>query len=115
MRPGIERLEHAEGLGGAKGAVVGQQHAAGADAQALGFGAQPREQHLGTGIGERSDRVVLGEPVAVVAELFDAARERERFLDRAARVVAVMIGDWSRTESRIRIGVRSTFQDTGPT
>jgi hypothetical protein len=32
--------------------------------------------------------VVLGEPVAVVAKLFHASRERQRFLDRAARAKA---------------------------
>jgi len=32
--------------------------------------------------------VVLGEPVAVIAELVGAPRERQRLLDRAPRVVA---------------------------
>ena len=81
--PGIERFQHAEALRGAERAVVGEQHAAGADADAPRLGAEARQQHLGAGIGERGDGVVLGEPVAVIAELVGAARERERLLDRA--------------------------------
>ena len=82
---GIQGLQHAEGLGGAESAVVGKQHAAGADAQAARFRAQPCEQDLGARVGERRDGMVLGEPVAVIAQLVGAARERERFLDRPAR------------------------------
>jgi hypothetical protein len=80
---GVERLQHAESLGDAERAVVREQHAAGADAHAFRLRAKPRQQNLGTGIGERGDRVVLGEPVAVIAERFDAAREREGLLDRS--------------------------------
>src|SRR6185436_6769058 len=70
---GIERFQHAEGLGDAKRAVVGEEHAARAYAQALRLSAQAREKDFRAGVGERGDRMVLGEPVAVVAELLYAA------------------------------------------
>jgi hypothetical protein len=85
---GVEGLQHPEALRGAKGAVVGKEHAAGSDAQALRFGAQPRQQDLRTGIGQRCDRMMLSEPIAVVAEGVRAASERECFLDRARRAEA---------------------------
>jgi hypothetical protein len=87
--PGIERLEHAEALGGAERAVVGQQHAAGAHPQAFRLGAEPRQQDLGARVGERRNRVMLGQPIAVVAQLFDAAGEGERFRDRPAGALAM--------------------------
>jgi hypothetical protein len=77
-----ERLEHAEHLGDLERAVVGQEHAAGADANALRRGRDAREQDFGTGIGEGGDRVMLGEPVARVAEPVGRLRERHRFRDR---------------------------------
>jgi hypothetical protein len=85
----VQRLQHAEGLGGTEGAVVGQEHAAAADADASRLGAESCEEHFGTRVGERGDRVVLGQPIAVIAELVGAAGERQRFLDRAARAEAV--------------------------
>ena len=50
--------------------------------------AQAREQDLRAGVGERGDGVVLGEPVALVAERVRPARERERGLDRLGRGAA---------------------------
>src|SRR6185503_16883961 len=69
-------------------ALVRQQHATRADADALRLGAQAREQDFGTGVAERGDGVVLGEPVAVVAECVGAARELERLVDRLRGAVA---------------------------
>ena len=40
----MERFKHAEALGHAEGAVVGKQHAHGADAHRARFRAQPRQQ-----------------------------------------------------------------------
>src|SRR5918992_127898 len=74
--------------GRAKRAVVRKQYAAGADAHAPRFGAQPRQEHLRARVRERRDGVVLGEPVPVVAELLSAAGEGERFLDRAPSPLA---------------------------
>ena len=85
---GIERFQHAEGLGDAKRAVVGSSTPPVPDAQALRLRAQARQQHFGAGIGERGDGMVLGEPVAVIAELVGAPRERERLLDRPPRAEA---------------------------
>jgi len=85
---GIERFQHAKGLGDPEGAVVGEQHAPRADADALRLRAQARQQHLGAGIGERADGVVLGEPVAVIAQLVHAPRQLQRLLHRAPRAEA---------------------------
>ena len=82
--PRVERLEHPERLGGPERAVVGKQHAAGADPHAPRLGAQTREQHLGAGIRQGTDRVVLGEPVALIAERLGAPRQRQCFVHRAA-------------------------------
>jgi len=46
--------------------------------------------------------VVLGEPVAVVAEFVGAAREAERLLERLRGAVPGYDGDWSRIESFMR-------------
>jgi hypothetical protein len=86
--PRVEGLQHAEHLGHLEGAVVGQQHPAAADAHALRFCAQAREQHLGAGVGERGDGMVLGEPVAVIAERLGMARELESRLDGLRRGAA---------------------------
>src|SRR5262245_23839459 len=85
---GIERLQHAERFCNAKCAVVRQQDAAGAYADSSGLSAQACHQHFRAWIAERGDGVMLGEPVALVAELVRAPGERERLLDRAPRVVA---------------------------
>ena len=82
---GVEGFQHSERLGGTERAVVREQNAARSDAHAFRFRAQASKQDLGARIGEGGDRVVLGEPVAVIAELVCAARQRERFLDGAAR------------------------------
>jgi hypothetical protein len=86
--PRVECLQHAEDLGDLEGAVIGQKHPACAHAQAPGFRAQAREQHLRAGVGERGDGVVLGEPVALVAQRIRPASERQRGLDRLGRGAA---------------------------
>ena len=86
--PGIQRFKHAEGLCDLERAVVRQQHAPGANTHARGFRAEPREQDLGAGVGERADRMVLGEPVARVPKRLGGGCKLEGFLDRFARRVA---------------------------
>ncbi len=71
----IERLQHAKGLRDLEGAVVGEQDTAGADADGPRLGPQPREQNLRAGVAERGYGMVLGQPVAAVAELLDPAGE----------------------------------------
>ena len=62
--------------------VVGQQHPAGPDADPLGAGRDVTDQHLGRGAGDAADRMVLGDPEAVIAEPLDVAGEDERLSDR---------------------------------
>ncbi len=52
--------------------------------------------------GEHRPAVVLGDPVAVVAERVGQPREVERVGERCGPVEPAEIGDWSRTLSRIR-------------
>ena len=64
------------------------------------LGAEPREQNFGARIGEAEQPVMLGEPVAVIAELIGETRQRDRFeWIASAGVAPPMIGDWSRTET----------------
>ena len=86
---GIKRFQHAKRLGDAKRAVVGKENAASAHAHAARLRAKARKENLRTRIGERGDGVVLGEPVAVIAERIGTPRERERLLDGAARALPV--------------------------
>ena len=58
------------------GEVMGRVPAGNAtDADAARFGAEAREQDFRTRIRERSDRVVLRKPIALVSQLLRAARE----------------------------------------
>ena len=86
--PRIKRLQHAELLRHLERAVVGQQHAAGADPDPGGLGGDAREQDLRAGIGKRGDRVMLGEPVAVEAQLLGRPREPDRLVDGLRRGVS---------------------------
>ncbi|EGJ75035.1 putative LuxAB-like protein (oxygenase) [Streptomyces sp. Tu6071] len=67
---GGERLQRPELLRDDERRVVGQHDAARAEADALGVGGEVGEDHGGRGGGDAGHRVVLGDPVAVVAEPF---------------------------------------------
>ncbi len=86
--PGKQGFEHAELLGDFQRTVVGQEHTARADADARGGAGDAGDENLGTGIGESRDGVVLGEPVAVVAQLFGEPGERDGFSDRLSGTVS---------------------------
>ena len=60
---GMQRGEGAERLGHAQRRVVGQHHAAGADAQPGRVRRHVRDQHLGRRARDAGHRVVLGRPV----------------------------------------------------
>src|SRR2546428_353876 len=53
-----------------------------------GVGGDAGDENLGTGIGERRDSVVLGQPVTVVAELLGEPGEGNRFCDRFGGAVS---------------------------
>ena len=69
------RLEQRELLGDHERRVVGQHHAAGADPDAAGAAATMRDQHRRVGRRDRRHVVVLGDPVAAVAELVGSPRQ----------------------------------------
>ena len=82
---GIERLQHAEGFGVFERAVMAQHHAAGTDPQMPGLGGNPGNQDLGRGAGEAGQAVMLGKPIAVVAEPIDMPGELECFMHSVGR------------------------------
>ena len=76
--------------------MVGQQHPAGADAS-RSVPSRLADQHLRRVAGDAADRMVFGDPEAVIAEP-SRGRERERLADRLAGLTPARIGAWSRTE-----------------
>ena len=50
-----------------------------------GLGGDPRHHDLGRGAGEPRRAVMLGEPVAAIAERVDMPRQLDRFQQRVAR------------------------------
>ena len=81
---GVERVQGAEDFGDLEGRVVREHDAAGADADALGFGADAGEEDLRRGAGERVHGVVLGVPEAMEAEGVDMAGEGDGVLQSFA-------------------------------
>jgi hypothetical protein len=79
---GVQLGQGAEGLGHHQRRVVGQHHAAGADADALGAAGDVAHQH-GRGRGGDADHVVvLGHPVAREAQALDMPRRGQRHRQR---------------------------------
>ena len=100
--PGVERLQHAEGLRGAEGAVVGQQHAAGADAHA-GASPRPGARAGSPGRGRRARRWRGARRASSGGSRARRRGARARAFPRCARRAPrpLMTGDWSRIESFI--------------
>jgi len=63
------------------------------DTDVRGGAGDAGDENLGAGIGERRDGVVLGEPVAAVAQLFGEPGERNGFSDRFGGTVSADDGD----------------------
>ena len=80
--PGRDGLQHAELLGHLQRRVVRQHHARAADADALRRRRDRRHQHLGRGADDAVAVVMLGHPVAVIAQRIAMARQRQRLADR---------------------------------
>ncbi len=68
---GEQGVQHPEGLGHLEGAVVGEEHAAGTDPDGARPAGDVGGEDLGGGAGQRGGVVVLGQPVAAVAERLD--------------------------------------------
>ena len=74
-------FQHAELLGDLQRRVVRQHHARAADANALRGRRDRRHQDFRRGADDAAAVVVLGDPVAAIAEHVAEAGERERFAD----------------------------------
>ena len=74
---GGERLQHPELLGDDQRGVVGQHHTAGAEADGRRLARHPGQEHGGRRRGDARHRVVLGDPVAPVAEALDLPGEAQ--------------------------------------
>ena len=95
-----DAFEHAELLGHLERRIVRQHHAGAAYPDALGGRADRGDQDFGRGADDAVAVVVLGHPVAVVAQLVAMLRELDALADRGALRAALLEEvDWSRTES----------------
>ena len=86
---GIERLQGAELLGDDQRRVVGQHDAAGADADGRRAGGDMADHHRGRGAGDAGHVVVLGQPVAAVAQALGMPGEVEGVAQGLAGVAAL--------------------------
>ena len=86
---GIEGVQHPKGFGHLKGAVMGQHHAAGTDADGAGVGGNLPHQHFGRSAGEIGQVVMLGNPIALVAQLFGGDGQGDAFAQGHAGAAAL--------------------------
>jgi hypothetical protein len=97
---GMERFEGVKRLRDSQRRVVGQHDAARADADPRGCRGDVLDQDLGGRARDAGHAVVLGKPVAHVAELFDPPRQvdrvTERFGGRGARADRNQVEDGKR-------------------
>ena len=89
---GEERFQNAEILGDLQRAVVLQHHAARADADATRARRHLTDENFRTGAGETGRRVMLGQPVPVIAESVAGLSELERLLKGVGRRPAAAHG-----------------------
>ena len=76
---GVQGLQHPEIFRHLQGAVVGEHHTAAAHADGAGVGGHLAHQHFRAGAGKVGQVVVLGQPVAVVAQSFHGHRQPDGF------------------------------------
>ena len=79
---GKQRLQHLEALGHHQRRVVGQHHAAGADPDVAGHRGDLPDHQIGRRARDRSQIVMLGQPVPDIAELIDMARQIDAVAQR---------------------------------
>ena len=79
---GEQRLQHLEAFGHHQRRVVGQHHAAGADADVFGHRGDLPDHQVRRGARHRSEVVMLGKPVADIAEPIDMARQVDAVAQR---------------------------------
>ena len=85
----MQRGQGAELFGDHQRRVVRQHDAAGADADMAGPGRDMGERHGGRRAGDARQIVMLGHPIAPVAQRLDMAREVERVAQRLAGIAAL--------------------------
>ena len=106
----MQRRERAELLGDQQRSVIRQHDAAGADADAARAGRDMRQRDRGRGTGDARQVVMLGHPVAAIAQRLDMAREVERIAQRLAGVAAfdnggeIENGKWDHPPTMTRHG-----------
>ncbi len=83
--PGVQGLESMEGLGDPQRRVVGEHDAAGADADARCGRCHVLDQDLGGRAGDAGEAVMLGQPVARVAEPVREAGQVDRVAEGLGR------------------------------
>ena len=87
--PRRDGLEHAKLLGHLERRVVRKHHARAADADAARRRRDGRHQYLGRGADDAVAVVMLGHPVAVIAERVAVPRVRKRLADRVVLSAAL--------------------------
>ncbi len=92
-----QRLQHLEALGDHERRVVGQHHAAGADADVLRHGGDLADHQIGRGACDGRQVVMLGEPVPDIAEPIDMAGQVDAVAQRRGRLGAC--GDDGKVEN----------------
>ena len=85
---GKQRLQHLEALGDHQRRMVRQHHAAGADADMLGHRGDLPDHDIGRGARHRREIVMLGEPIADIAEAIGMARQIDAVAQRRGRLGA---------------------------
>ena len=83
--PRRDRLQHAELLGHLQRRIMRQHHPRAADPDTLGGGGDGGDQDLGRRAGLAVGIMVLGHPIAVIAECLGMPRKFQAFLDRGTR------------------------------
>ena len=85
---GKQRLQHLEAFGHHQRRVVGQHHAAGADADVFRHRRDLPDHQIRRGARDGGEVVMLGEPVADIAEPIDMARQVDAVAQRRGRLGA---------------------------
>ena len=110
---GKQRLQHLEALGHHQRRMVGQHHAAGADADVPGHRGDLPDHQVGRGARDRRQIVVFGQPVADIAERVGMARQVDAVAQRRRRPGAG--GDDGKVEDGERDHAANLVCRTGPT
>src|SRR5882672_1533135 len=84
----IQRMQHPEYFGHFQRAVMREQYAAGTNANPGSFSSHSRDENFRRWTGKRLYRVVLGNPITLVAETIGCARQLDRVTQSVGRRAA---------------------------